>query len=172
MNTWMNSPGHRANILSTSFTHMGSGIAWAQDGTPYFTQDFVGDNQQHSFPPCPKDSPGSTAPIPMMRGTGVDPNTVGQGQMPNWMPGVATEQSLAPAAGQMAATAPSAVPSAATAATTPAQTYLLASPLIQQYTPVNSLYAPTLPMAAQTLPMVYNQAAVMEEWIPTVGLLL
>ena len=39
---WMNSPGHRANILSTNFTKIGIGIV---KGGPYgymFTQEFIG----------------------------------------------------------------------------------------------------------------------------------
>ena len=38
----MNSPGHRANILNTNYTHIGIGII---DGGPYgkmFTQEFIG----------------------------------------------------------------------------------------------------------------------------------
>jgi uncharacterized protein YkwD len=37
---WMNSDGHRANILSPHFTHMGSGIASSWNGTRYWSQDF------------------------------------------------------------------------------------------------------------------------------------
>lgn len=36
---WMNSPGHRANILSRA-THIGIGVAYSADGSPYYTQDF------------------------------------------------------------------------------------------------------------------------------------
>jgi hypothetical protein len=36
---WMTSPGHRANILSRA-THIGIGIAYAADGSAYYTQDF------------------------------------------------------------------------------------------------------------------------------------
>ncbi len=38
MDAWMNSPGHRANILNCSFTEIGVGVA-NSDG-PYWTQDF------------------------------------------------------------------------------------------------------------------------------------
>lgn len=41
MNAWMNSPGHRANILSTTVTQMGVGCAKASNGTLYFTQLFI-----------------------------------------------------------------------------------------------------------------------------------
>jgi uncharacterized protein YkwD len=37
MNGWMNSPGHRANILNCSFKEIGVGLA--QPGS-YWTQDF------------------------------------------------------------------------------------------------------------------------------------
>ncbi len=39
VNAWMNSPGHRANILSRSFTHIGVGYVASGD---YWTQMFVG----------------------------------------------------------------------------------------------------------------------------------
>lgn len=38
---WMNSPGHRANILSQSFTHLGVGAAKKSNGTLYWTQMFI-----------------------------------------------------------------------------------------------------------------------------------
>lgn len=38
---WMNSPGHRANILSTAYTHIGVGAAKKADGTLYWTQMFM-----------------------------------------------------------------------------------------------------------------------------------
>jgi len=41
MNSWMNSPGHRANILSRNVTHIGVGAAKAANGTIYFTQMFI-----------------------------------------------------------------------------------------------------------------------------------
>jgi len=37
---WMNSPGHRANILSDS-THIGIGMAVSASGSPYYTQNFA-----------------------------------------------------------------------------------------------------------------------------------
>lgn len=42
MEAWMNSPGHRVNILNPEFTHIGIGV---MDGGPYgkmMTQQFVG----------------------------------------------------------------------------------------------------------------------------------
>ncbi|NCA92828.1 SafA/ExsA family spore coat assembly protein [bacterium] len=41
VNSWMNSPGHRANILSKSFTQTGVGVAKKANGTLYFTQMFL-----------------------------------------------------------------------------------------------------------------------------------
>lgn len=41
MNAWMNSPGHRANILSPSYTEIGVGAAKKADGTLYWTQMFM-----------------------------------------------------------------------------------------------------------------------------------
>ncbi|MFN8052179.1 MAG: CAP domain-containing protein [Acidimicrobiales bacterium] len=40
MTGWMNSSGHRANILNASYTDVGFGQAVAADGTVYWTQDF------------------------------------------------------------------------------------------------------------------------------------
>lgn len=40
LNGWMSSAGHRANILSSGFTHVGSGVATGAGGTRYWTQDF------------------------------------------------------------------------------------------------------------------------------------
>jgi uncharacterized protein YkwD len=40
MDGWMNSPGHRANILNCESTAIGVGVALAADGSPYWTQDF------------------------------------------------------------------------------------------------------------------------------------
>lgn len=41
VNSWMNSPGHRQNILSGNFTKIGVGIARTYNGTLYFTQMFI-----------------------------------------------------------------------------------------------------------------------------------
>lgn len=41
VNAWMNSPGHRANILSASYTHTGVGCAKKSNGTLYWTQMFM-----------------------------------------------------------------------------------------------------------------------------------
>nr|WP_281201115.1 CAP domain-containing protein [Orenia metallireducens] len=41
MNSWMNSPGHRKNILSEKFTEIGVGLAKDANGTTYWTQMFI-----------------------------------------------------------------------------------------------------------------------------------
>jgi uncharacterized protein YkwD len=40
MNAWMNSAGHKANILNCVYTDIGIGYATSSNGTPYWTQDF------------------------------------------------------------------------------------------------------------------------------------
>lgn len=42
MNGWMNSSGHRANILSSGYTRIGVGFAVDGSGTPYWVQIFAG----------------------------------------------------------------------------------------------------------------------------------
>ena len=41
MQLWMNSPGHRANILNSSYTHIGVGAARTGSGRVYGTQNFL-----------------------------------------------------------------------------------------------------------------------------------
>lgn len=41
MNGWMNSSGHRANILSPSYTQIGVGLAKSSSGVAYWTQQFI-----------------------------------------------------------------------------------------------------------------------------------
>lgn len=38
---WMNSPGHRSNILNKNFTEIGVGLAKDANGNPYWTQMFI-----------------------------------------------------------------------------------------------------------------------------------
>lgn len=42
MNSWMNSSGHRSNILNPNFTQLGVGVAKSSNGTIYWTQMFIG----------------------------------------------------------------------------------------------------------------------------------
>ena len=41
MNSWMNSAGHKANILSEAYTNIGIGVAKTSSGTLYWTQMFM-----------------------------------------------------------------------------------------------------------------------------------
>jgi len=41
MNSWMNSPGHRSNILNATYNQIGVGVAKAANGTFYWTQMFI-----------------------------------------------------------------------------------------------------------------------------------
>ncbi|AKA69545.1 spore coat assembly protein SafA [Clostridium scatologenes] len=41
MNSWMNSPGHRSNILNPSYTEIGVGLAKNANGQCYWTQMFI-----------------------------------------------------------------------------------------------------------------------------------
>jgi len=42
MTGWMNSAGHKANILNKNYTEIGVGVATKSDGTIYWTQQFIG----------------------------------------------------------------------------------------------------------------------------------
>ncbi len=41
MNSWINSPGHRSNILNQTYNQIGVGVAKASNGTFYWTQMFI-----------------------------------------------------------------------------------------------------------------------------------
>jgi uncharacterized protein YkwD len=41
MDGWMNSPGHKANILNCGYQEIGVGLAKSSSGTPYWTQNFA-----------------------------------------------------------------------------------------------------------------------------------
>ncbi len=41
MNGWMNSPGHRSNILNANFNQIGVGLAKDRNGVCYWTQQFI-----------------------------------------------------------------------------------------------------------------------------------
>jgi len=41
VNAWMNSSGHRANILSSNFSKIGVGYVTSSSGRPYWTQIFT-----------------------------------------------------------------------------------------------------------------------------------
>ncbi|MGE7878728.1 CAP domain-containing protein [Peribacillus muralis] len=42
MKSWMNSPGHKANILNKNYTHIGIGHATGGNYSHYWTQQFIG----------------------------------------------------------------------------------------------------------------------------------
>jgi uncharacterized protein YkwD len=48
VNDWMNSPGHRANLLSPDYTHLGVGVS-ARQQTILATQEFVGKSKAFTF---------------------------------------------------------------------------------------------------------------------------
>ncbi len=41
VDTWLQSPGHRKNLLDRQYTHSGVGVALSRDGTYTMTQLFV-----------------------------------------------------------------------------------------------------------------------------------
>lgn len=41
VNAWMQSPGHRANILNKNYTQIGCGVAFGGSYTVYWTQEFI-----------------------------------------------------------------------------------------------------------------------------------
>ena len=42
MKSWMNSPGHKANILNGNYTHIGVGYVQGGTYSRYWTQQFIG----------------------------------------------------------------------------------------------------------------------------------
>ena len=38
--SWMNSSGHRANMLGSGYTRIGVAVAYSSNGTPYWCQQF------------------------------------------------------------------------------------------------------------------------------------
>jgi hypothetical protein len=61
MREWMESPGHRANILKSNVVHFGCAVAYSSDNVPYYTQEFASDGKTYNFPVCPS---GESTPIP------------------------------------------------------------------------------------------------------------
>lgn len=62
VDAWMNSPGHRANILSTSYTQIGIAVAYSAHGLPYYTQFFG--SPATAIPATPPSMPGGSAEDP------------------------------------------------------------------------------------------------------------
>jgi uncharacterized protein YkwD len=77
MDAWMNSPGHRANILGASFVVMGVGVAINAHGFYYWTVDFgsVADagtvpvGTSPTVPPPTTSTPTTPAPAPTVPAT-------------------------------------------------------------------------------------------------------
>lgn len=65
---WMNSPGHRANILNPAFTHVGIGIYTTPTGRVYGTQVFAGLDENSN-------------PVPRLTGFGGDRKTTAGGRV-------------------------------------------------------------------------------------------
>jgi len=64
MKSWMNSPGHRANILG-HYKRYGSAMAVSANGSMYYTQDFgteMGEPGDERFPVCPDENAYQAAP--------------------------------------------------------------------------------------------------------------
>jgi len=63
MTAWMNSPGHRANILNGSYRVIGIGVAAAANGLLYWTQDFgtLDDSGSTTTPPPTTPPPPTTS---------------------------------------------------------------------------------------------------------------
>ncbi len=41
MSAWMNSPGHRANIMNSNYEQIGVGYVTDSNGTTYWVQEFI-----------------------------------------------------------------------------------------------------------------------------------
>jgi hypothetical protein len=62
---WMESPGHRQNILNENFCELGIGLAYSNTNEPYWTQNFgrpISDcSDPNSSNPCNDDASGDSA---------------------------------------------------------------------------------------------------------------
>jgi len=83
---WLQSPGHRANILGDTYTHFGSACGYDASGTPYYTQDFASDGNSYSFPLCPSGTPDDVTDDGTDDGTsdGTDDGTDDSGDGTDW----------------------------------------------------------------------------------------
>jgi uncharacterized protein YkwD len=80
MDAWMNSAGHRANILGTGFTVMGVGVAVAANGAYFWTVDFGSVADAGTVPvgttlPAPTPPPTTPSPPPAPTPTTPPPAT-------------------------------------------------------------------------------------------------
>jgi uncharacterized protein YkwD len=74
MTAWMNSPGHRANILDSGYTEIGVSVKANPDGVLYFTQEF-GKPITPSTTPTPTPTP--LAPVRSLIAIGSGPGVAG-----------------------------------------------------------------------------------------------
>lgn len=76
---WMNSSGHRANILNANFTQIGVAVAWSSDGIPYYTLLFGTpasvSSSTNVAPTALSSSAGSVAPATVSAATNPTPLT-------------------------------------------------------------------------------------------------
>lgn len=71
--SWLNSSGHRANIVRTGFTHTGIGVGCSAKGSPYYTQVFGSYDRE----------PGvASAPVSVKVAAGVASATVSWSSLP------------------------------------------------------------------------------------------
>jgi uncharacterized protein YkwD len=64
MNMWMNSPGHRANILGEDYRYIGVGVYVTEDGEVYSTQEFTSLGSKSASPANPIEAPEYVQPAP------------------------------------------------------------------------------------------------------------
>jgi uncharacterized protein YkwD len=62
MTAWMNSPGHRANILYSAYTTVGVGVRYNSAGVAYYTQEFGTPQTTYSNPPSSSPPPSQPPP--------------------------------------------------------------------------------------------------------------
>jgi uncharacterized protein YkwD len=83
MQAWMNSAGHRANILNSSFTQIGVAVAYAPGGVPYYTQEFGAPaSNSPTGPPSLQNPPTGSAPTPPVKNPPAPPSQTPPSQNP------------------------------------------------------------------------------------------
>ena len=154
---FMNSPEHRANLLSTQFTQVGAGVVDA-NGIVWVTEDFV------EAPPAPLSASVATAAIPAAAPTAPTPAAPAPAApvpaaqtrpAPPSPPEPGRPATTAPVAGS-SAPAPVAGPAVSTPAPVPPVATATPAPAAASSVPP----ATTSPAAAPTRPAVHRLAAV------------